>query len=106
MPGHANESVTVFLGYGRKRAGHVGTDVGFDAGWIRPLNTQWFGSGLAVSKTGNGWPLAATQQHSSMEGRDLVRVATLSAYRTNPAFAQKDSTTNRLSLYPSVKQEG
>ena len=37
MPGHADESVTVFLGYGRTRAGRVGTGVGFDAGWIRPL---------------------------------------------------------------------
>src|SRR5579864_1976215 len=31
MPGHADESVTVFLGYGRTRSGRVGTGAGFDA---------------------------------------------------------------------------
>jgi anaerobic selenocysteine-containing dehydrogenase len=35
MPGHANDSVTVHLGYGRKLAGHVGNDVGFNAYLLR-----------------------------------------------------------------------
>ncbi len=106
MPGHASESVTVFLGYGRTRSGRVGTGVGFDAGWIRPLNTQWFGSDLAVRKTGARWALATTQHHDTMEGRDLVRVATLEEYRKNPSFAQGDVQTNPLSLYPGFSQEG
>ncbi len=106
MPGHASESVTVFLGYGRTRSGTVGTGAGFDAGWIRPLSTQWFGTGLTVRKTEASWPLAETQHHSSMEGRDLLRVATIEEYRANPKFAQKDVKTNPLSLYPDFKQEG
>jgi len=106
MPGHADESVSVFLGYGRTRSGRVGTGVGFDAGWIRPLNTQWFGSGLAVSKTGARWALATTQHHDTMEGRDLLRVATLEEYRKNPSFAQGDVPKNPLSLYPEVSHEG
>ncbi len=103
MPGHANESVTVFLGYGRLRSGKVGNGVGFDAGWIRPLSTQWIGYGLEVNKVHKRWPLAETQHHSSMEGRDLVRVATLDEYRKNPTFAQADVEKNPLSLYPDVK---
>ncbi len=106
MPGHADESVTVFLGYGRTRAGRVGTGTGFDAGWIRPYATPWIGTGLEIRKTGNRWPLAATQTHSSMEGRDLIRVATLEEYRKNPKFAQADVEENPLSLYPPVKYEG
>ena len=106
MPGHADESVTVFLGYGRTRAGRVGTGVGFDAGWIRPYGTPWIGSGLEIRKTGDKWPLAATQTHNSMEGRELVRVATIEEYRQNPAFAQGDVVKNPLSLYPEVKYEG
>src|SRR5260370_11279310 len=31
MPGHADDSVTVHLGYGRERAGQVGTGLGFNA---------------------------------------------------------------------------
>ncbi len=52
MPGHADESATVFLGYGRTRAGRVGTGTGFDAGWIRPYATPWIGTGLEIRKTG------------------------------------------------------
>jgi MoCo/4Fe-4S cofactor protein with predicted Tat translocation signal len=106
MPGHADESVTVFLGYGRTRAGRVGTGAGFDAGWIRPYSTPWIGTGLEIRKTGARWALAATQTHNSMEGRDLVRVATLDEYRKNPQFAQADVEKNPLSLYPEVKYEG
>jgi molybdopterin-containing oxidoreductase family iron-sulfur binding subunit len=106
MPGHANESVTAFLGYGRTRSGRVGSGVGFDAGWIRPLHTQWFGSGLTVNKTGARWQLAQTQDHSSMEAREPVKIATIDEYRKNPTFAQKEDVPNPLSLYPEVKREG
>ncbi len=106
MPGHADESVTVFLGYGRTRAGRVGTGAGFDAGWIRPFATPWIGSGLEIRKTGAKWALAATQTHNTMEGRDVVRVATLDEYRKNPQFAQADVEKNPLSLYPEVKYDG
>jgi len=106
MPGHADESVSVFLGYGRTRAGRVGNGAGFDAGWVRPLATPWIGTGLAIQKTGKRWWLAATQTHSTMEGRDLVRVGTLDEYRKNPNFAQAGAEKNPLSLYPPVKYDG
>ena len=31
QPGHPDNAITVFLGYGRTHAGHVGTGVGFSA---------------------------------------------------------------------------
>ncbi len=79
---------------------------GFDAGWIRPLATPWIGTGLEIRKTGDRWALATTQTQSTMEGRDLVRVATLDEYQKNPKFAQADADENPLSLYPEVKYEG
>jgi molybdopterin-containing oxidoreductase family iron-sulfur binding subunit len=106
MPGHADESATVFLGYGRTRAGRVGTGTGFDAGWIRPLATPWIGTGLEVRKTGERWALASTQTQNTMEGREPVRLATLAEYQKNPKFAQAGADDNPLSLYPAVKYEG
>jgi len=105
-PGHADETVTVFLGYGRTRAGRVGTGMGFDAGWIRPYATPWIGSGLEVRRTGDKWPLAATQVHNTMEGREPIRIATFDEYVKNPTFAQAEKVENPLSLYPEVKYEG
>jgi molybdopterin-containing oxidoreductase family iron-sulfur binding subunit len=106
MPGHADESVTVFLGYGRTKAGRVGTGAGFDAGWIRPLATPWIGAGLEVRKTGDMWGLATTQTQSTMEGREPIRIATLDEYQKEPKFAQADANENPLSLYPAFKYEG
>ena len=81
MPGHADESVTVFLGYGRTRAGRVGTGVGFDAGWIRPLPRRGSAQGSKFAKraTAGRWP--TTQTQSTMEGRELIRIATLDEYQ-------------------------
>jgi MoCo/4Fe-4S cofactor protein with predicted Tat translocation signal len=107
MPGHADESVTVFLGYGRRRVGRVGNGTGFDAGWIRPLATPWISTGLEIRRTGKRWALAATQTQNTMEGREPLRVATLDEYQKNPKFAQAEAVENPLSLYPNEwKYEG
>lgn len=87
MPGHAEETVTLPLGYGRTRAGRVGTGAGFDAYALRTSEAMWSDGGLALRKTGERYPLASTQQHHAMAGRDLVREATLADYRANPGFA-------------------
>jgi MoCo/4Fe-4S cofactor protein with predicted Tat translocation signal len=87
MPGHADEAVTVSLGYGRWRAGRIGTGLGFNAYALRTSDTPWFGGGLEVHKTGRRYQLATTQGHFRMEGRNLVRAATLEEYLAHPGFA-------------------
>jgi molybdopterin-containing oxidoreductase family iron-sulfur binding subunit len=122
MPGHADDSVTVHLGYGRRRAGKVGSDIGFNAYAIRPSSALWFGSGLQIAKTGDTYSLATTQHHHIITAqnqkkeeesvvaarRDLVRVATLAEFRKNPDFAKdpEERTTHAPSLYPGFKDEG
>ena len=46
QPGHADNAVTLSLGYGRPRVGSVGKDVGFNAGLIRTSDGFWFAPGL------------------------------------------------------------
>src|SRR3989475_446858 len=80
MPGHPDESVTVHLGGGRTRAGRVGTGTGFDAYALRFADGLGFTAGLEIRPTGERHPLAATQHHQRMEGRDIVRATTLERY--------------------------
>jgi len=87
MPGQAARSVTLHLGYGRHAAGHVGDGQGFDAYLLRTSAAPWNASGLRLRKTGERYPLAGTQHHFDMEGRDLLRVGTLDDYLRDPAFA-------------------
>ena len=58
MPGQPDDSITVSLGYGRTRAGHVGNGVGFNAYALRTSEAPWFDGGLKVTKTGERhvWP--------------------------------------------------
>jgi molybdopterin-containing oxidoreductase family iron-sulfur binding subunit len=106
LPGHPDETVTIHLGYGRRRAGNIGSYIGFDAYALRGLDALWFARGLTVDKTGASHALACTQHHHSMEGRDLVRAATLTEYERNPHFVHEGKhPTEGLSLYPQYEYE-
>ncbi len=89
LPGQADHSVVVNLGYGRTAAGRVGNDVGFNAYRLRSVNQPWFDRGATLQKTGETYKLANTQDHWSMEGRPLVREASLDHFRENPKFASE-----------------
>ena len=103
LPGHAADSVTVHLGYGRTRAGRVGSGTGFNAYPLRRSASPWLAA-VELRKFGGQQPLATTQDHWRMEGRDLVRSTTVEQYKTNPGFAHDSPAA--LSLYPPVKYEG
>jgi Fe-S-cluster-containing dehydrogenase component len=107
VPGHADECVTLHLGYGRTRAGKVGNGTGFNAYAIQTANAPSYGTGAEVRRIGTQFTLACTQFHHSMEGRDLVRAATLEEYRKKPDFAQGEHPhESEGSLYPGFKYEG
>ncbi len=102
--GHPDNSVTVTLGYGRKRAGRVGTAQGFDAYVLRASAAPWFTTGVHVRKSGDTYELASTQGMQSMETPDggerpLVREATLEEYRKEPNFAKEEEVAPGLTLY-------
>ena len=108
LPGHANDSVTVHLGYGRTRAGRVGNRAGFDAYALRTSDAPWFGSGLAIRKAGSKFTLASTQMHYDMMGRQIVISGTVEEYRKDPHFVKEraEEPPKELSLYPGYKYEG
>jgi molybdopterin-containing oxidoreductase family iron-sulfur binding subunit len=121
VPGHADDSVTLHLGYGRRRAGSVGSHIGFDANQVRSATSPFFAFGAQIKKLSSGYQLAATQHHSAIEQggqsgelesenafkRDLVRIGTLDEFRANPHFAQEvPEPPKGLSLYPAFEYNG
>ncbi len=99
LPGQADRCVTVHLGYGREHAGHLATNVGFNAYKLQTVAQRWLAPGLTIRKTGGTYELATTQHHFSMEGRDSVRVASVAEFRAQPGFAQPE-TRDQPSLLP------
>ena len=110
--GHPDNSVTITLGYGRKRAGRVGTGYGYDAYALRTSANQWIASGVKITKTGATYELASTQGMQSMETpngdvRPLVRETSLEEYKKNANFAHEDEPEppKDATLYPPYEYE-
>jgi MoCo/4Fe-4S cofactor protein with predicted Tat translocation signal len=109
--GHPDDCATVHLGYGRTRAGHIGSDTGFNANLLRVSDAMWFGAGLELVKTGETYPLACTQYHHLMEGRGQVRAVTRDAFTRNPESVNEGPGTEAappktLTLYPDHTYQG
>ncbi len=87
VPGQIPGTVGLALGYGRAKAGRVAAGVGFDTFKLRTSSAMHFASGAQAARTGRTYKLATVQDHGAMEGRPIVREATLTEYRQNPDFA-------------------
>jgi molybdopterin-containing oxidoreductase family iron-sulfur binding subunit len=127
VPGHPDNSITVYMGYGREFAGRVGSAAGFNAYLIRNSAAPFYATGSAKKLDGK-WGLAITKSHfqdhrgetfgqpkghdnNSLEAdeaigeRGIIRYATLEQYKKNPNFAfegtgrEKTDMTN--SLFPN-----
>jgi MoCo/4Fe-4S cofactor protein with predicted Tat translocation signal len=88
LTGQPDDSIMITIGHGRRRAGRVGNLVGVDVNALRTSEQPWMASGLEIEKNGERYPLACTQGHFSLEGRNHVRVATLGHYQGDPKFAE------------------
>ncbi len=119
LPGQAEGTITVHLGYGRTRVGRVGEGAGYNAYAIRVADAPWSDIGLEVKNTGRVHPLATTESHRYVETRakanvepskaakerELVRVGTIAEYRANKNFASEieEEPTMADSLFPEIQ---
>jgi molybdopterin-containing oxidoreductase family iron-sulfur binding subunit len=128
LPGVAEGTVVVSLGYGRTAAGQVGgsqsqevAGVGVDLYPLRQSTAPYFDQGATVEPTGRAYPLATTQDHHAIdtvgaEARDerigeLVREATPTQYEARTRHAPRDEGPHAereeyRSLWEEKKYEG
>ncbi|HEY6880957.1 MAG TPA: 4Fe-4S dicluster domain-containing protein [Polyangiales bacterium] len=107
LPGQADNTVTLHLGWGRTVAGRYGNGAGFNVYPIRTASAFGFGDGFSISKTGRRYPVSVTQETHSMEGRPIAIDATLDEYRKSPDFAEfRSPTLSTLPLWQEVEYKG
>jgi MoCo/4Fe-4S cofactor protein with predicted Tat translocation signal len=101
-PGHAPDMLTLHVGYGRTRAGRAANEIGFNVNPLRTMAAQDIGRVQPV-KTGDSYQLASTQDHWSLEGRNIVRETTVEHFEKDPAFAKKmeHQPISGLTMYPN-----
>jgi MoCo/4Fe-4S cofactor protein with predicted Tat translocation signal len=89
LPGNADDTVTLALGYGRTGLHEVvAKGVGFNANELRSVNAPWFDGGAKLTKVRGGHTFARTQYHWRMEGRPLALDMTVSEL-AHPSEATK-----------------
>ena len=125
-PGHPDNSVTVYLGYGRE-VGRVAGGAGFNAYLIRNTWAPFYATG-AVRKVDGKWGIAITKSHyqdhrgetfgqpkgqnnNSLEAdeaigeRGIIRYATLEEFKANPNFAHEgeayETPSRDTTLFPN-----
>jgi MoCo/4Fe-4S cofactor protein with predicted Tat translocation signal len=110
VPGHPDDTVTVHLGGGRRRAGKVGQGVGVDVQPLRSSASEWFRSGGSITREGTKYAMGCTQDHWAMEDaseRHLVRTGSFEQWKANPAFAQVAKEQGpQPSMYPPHPYNG
>ncbi|MBN1599522.1 MAG: 4Fe-4S dicluster domain-containing protein [Bacteroidales bacterium] len=86
QPGQAYGTIAVALGYGRKSSGKVAEGVGQNiVSFYQMRNGVRFAYDTisSLEKAGTGYQIAKTQLHHSMEGRAIIREATIEEYLKN-----------------------
>ncbi len=99
MPGMADYTIGLQLGFGRRIAGRVATRVaerlqgqlvgnGFDVYPFVTSTQPAVRTGVVLELTGESAPIANMQDHWSMEGRDVVREGNVDDLKHNQNFAK------------------
>ncbi|MET4080772.1 MoCo/4Fe-4S cofactor protein with predicted Tat translocation signal [Pedobacter sp. UYP30] len=93
QPGQAQDTASIALGYGRKKAGKVGDGVGQNAyPFVSFANgsMQYFTT-ATISGSNGHYELAQTQTHHSYEGRNIIQEATFAEYVKDPTAGSEKS---------------
>ena len=99
VPGHADDVVTIPLGYGRRAAAEsVAHGHGTDAFRLWGAASISSATGASLERLSGSVELPITQDHWSMEDRPVVLSATLEQYRGNPDFTGRQRG-RQLTLY-------
>ena len=131
VPGHPDGTITVMTGYGRDIAhdrellpshifdadhrtdiynrGALANGIGQNVAVLRSADGSAYRTDVSVERTGATYTLVTTQEHHSMEGRPIVRRATMEEYRSDPLFAGRDEPplagAEPWTDYPTLWQE-
>jgi Fe-S-cluster-containing dehydrogenase component/anaerobic selenocysteine-containing dehydrogenase len=90
VPGHADEAVSLALGYGRQVAG--GPGIGVDVTALRRSGAPFIVQGATVQRAPGGGhrALARTQRHRRLRDLPIVLEQTLDGFRADPDFTAED----------------
>ena len=102
QPGQADHVLGLAVGYGRWKAGKVADKVGVEAfslSYVNGKKMAFSGLSAKIQKTHHILPLASTQRHHSMEGRQIVVENSLKNFMKDPSSSFSHSHHKIFSLW-------
>jgi molybdopterin-containing oxidoreductase family iron-sulfur binding subunit len=103
QPGHADDSVTILLGYGREHCGRVGKGVGYNGFPLRTTGAYNIATDLTLDPTDRREEMVSTQTQDAMEGRRPVVEGTLAEFTKNPKMVEElVENPAPMGLYPQM----
>jgi MoCo/4Fe-4S cofactor protein with predicted Tat translocation signal len=81
VPGHADDCITLTLGYGRQGSESVARGVGYNANTLRNSDAPWFDRGAEVTLATGMHLFGITQNHWSAEDREPAMEVTLQDFQ-------------------------
>lgn len=113
QPGCADNTFSIELGYGRRKAGVVGTNVGFDASVLQSKENTISPFLLTgkISKADGSHELVTAQEHHMFDNaltqdaavkRKVVREGTVAEYLKNPKFLTEETEIELHTVYPFI----
>jgi molybdopterin-containing oxidoreductase family iron-sulfur binding subunit len=119
LPGQPDGVVTLTFGYGRRQGGKIAVSngevpYGVDIYPLRKSSAMDGGAGAAVVSANLEYDVACTQEHQSLNPKDLngferpiIRSASFEEYRKNPNFAHEhEEAGGDESMYPNYVYKG
>jgi molybdopterin-containing oxidoreductase family iron-sulfur binding subunit len=98
QPGQHDNTIAIALGYGRRRAGKAGSNVGANAFPFVDFDNgtfQYSANGITIEKLPSRIEFASTQLHGTLDGRPLIKELTFSEYVTGDLNKGEHTTEPR-----------
>jgi len=92
QPGLSNYTIVLPVGYGRTKSGRIGQGTGHNFYPLRATGGLNIAAGAKLTVTSERYAMANTQEHWSMEGRDIVREANLTEFASKPGWVDSFGT--------------
>jgi molybdopterin-containing oxidoreductase family iron-sulfur binding subunit len=83
QPGQHDACIAIALGYGRRKAGKAGSNVGVNAYPLVSFENgtfQYLAHGISLEKASNRVEFASTQRYDTLDGRPIIKEISLAEY--------------------------
>jgi Fe-S-cluster-containing dehydrogenase component len=108
VPGHADNTITVYLGYGQGISSELEDDYAFNAYTLRTSDRLWTGSGVEITPVGEKYSLATIQGEMNVQEGEVepIHTGTLDTFLADNKSIHKGDYSSSATLLNEDEYDG